>query len=76
MSLSKRQAALDLEDEALMQVALTLYQQEQVSRDRRAEILEQQQLLLGEMRVLVEDTSAFNGFAAFNEDGFAEGLTY
>ena len=76
VALSKRQMALDAEDEALMQVALLLYQDEWPSRDRRAEILENQQKLLTELRLLVEDTSAFNGHSAFVQDGFGEGLTY
>ena len=76
VTLSKRQAALDARDEALMQVALQLYEEEGPSRDRRAEILEQQQGLLTELQQLVQDTSAFNGNKLFNEDGFAEGLVY
>ena len=29
-----------------------------------------------DLRQLVEDTSRFNGYKAFNKDGFAEGLSY
>eukprot|EP00325_Prymnesiales_sp_UTEX-LB-985_P026752 CAMPEP_0174720846 /NCGR_PEP_ID=MMETSP1094-20130205/34675_1 /TAXON_ID=156173 /ORGANISM="Chrysochromulina brevifilum, Strain UTEX LB 985" /LENGTH=335 /DNA_ID=CAMNT_0015921415 /DNA_START=17 /DNA_END=1024 /DNA_ORIENTATION=+ len=76
MALSKRQAQLDAQDEALMETALLLYQEERSSRERRAEILESQQELLTELKSLAEETSNFNGHAAFMSDGFAEGLSY
>ena len=76
VALSSRQMVLDAQDERLMQVALQLYEEERASRERRSEILEQQQELLGELRLLVEDTSAFGGYTSFVQDGFAEGLTY
>ena len=56
--------------------ALRLYEEERPSRERRAEILEQQQALLSEMQALVEDTRGFNGHAAYVREGFAEGHSY
>ena len=76
VALSERQMALDAEDEALMKIALDLYQDERAARERRVEILQQQRTLLVELHGLVEDTSAFNGHATFAKKGFAEGLTY
>jgi hypothetical protein len=74
--LAKRQVEIDAEDEVLMKTALELYEQERPSRDRRAEILAEQQLLLTELQHLAEDTRAFNGHSTFVSGGFAEGLTY
>ncbi|EOD39883.1 hypothetical protein EMIHUDRAFT_108857 [Emiliania huxleyi CCMP1516] len=78
VALSRRQSGLDAHDEELMQTAaaLRLYEEERPSRERRAEILEQQQALLSEMQALVEDTRGFNGHAAFVREGFAEGHSY
>lgn len=76
VDLSERQMRIDSEDEALMKTALELYQQERASRDRRNEILQQQQELLTELQRLAEDKSCFNGHATFRSDGFTEGLSY
>jgi len=75
-SLSERQMAIDHEDAQLMKTALRLYQEERPSREARAELLRGLHTLLAEIRHLVEETSAFNGHAAFVEEGFVEGLSY
>ena len=51
-------------------------QEERPSREARAELLRGLHTLLAEIRHLVEETSAFNGHAAFVEEGFVEGLSY
>ena len=60
----------------LMADALQLYQDEQAARERREQILEQQQQILTELQALVEDKGTFSGHAAFVADGFAEGRAY
>jgi hypothetical protein len=56
--------------------ALQLYQDEEAARERREQILQQQQEILTELQGLVEDKGAFGGHAAFVADGFAEGRAY
>ena len=76
VALSEEQIALDEVDEALMADALHLYQEERPARERREQIIGQQQVLLTQLQALVEDKSAFGGHATFLDGGFAEGQTY
>ena len=76
MALSEEQKALDMEDEVLMTCALQLYQDEQSARERREQIIQQQQQILTELQELVEDKGAFGGHGAFIADGFVEGNAY
>ncbi len=76
MALSEEQKALDVVEAQLMADALQLYQDEQAARERREQILEQQQQILTELQALVEDKGTFGGHAAFVADGFAEGRAY
>ena len=75
--LSRKQVHLDAEDERLMVEALQLYQEERVDRERREQIVQQQEAILNELERLIEDKSAFAGHATFGGDGgFAEGKLY
>jgi len=76
VALSEEQKALDMEDEVLMTCALQLYQDEQSARERREQIIQQQQQILTELQELVEDKGAFGGHGAFIADGFVEGRAY
>tara|TARA_B100000795_G_C22740938_1_gene415320 strand:+ start:1063 stop:1293 length:231 start_codon:yes stop_codon:yes gene_type:complete len=76
VALSEEQKALDMVDAELMADALKLYQDEQAARERREQIIQQQQEILTELQELVEDKGAFGGHAAFVADGFAEGRAY
>jgi hypothetical protein len=76
VALSEEQKELDIVDAELMADALQLYQDEEAARERREQILQQQQQILTELQGLVEDKGAFGGHAAFVADGFAEGRAY
>jgi hypothetical protein len=76
VALSEEQRVIDATDEALMADALQLYQDEQAARERREQIVAQQQTILAELQALVEDKGTYGGHKAFVADGFEEGRAY